>query len=200
LTRAEEQIDPLDIGHGGITCSVNDLGSNLAVTKGSLVRLVWMRFTCRFLILVLFQAILCFAQTQFPNTPAGHQATVWLQAFNSGDREQLHDFRQKNLPDRAQHMDEEMRFRAVTGGFDLKKLEEITPTKVVALVQERNSEQIGRLTLDVDSSEPHRITSLDLRTIPSPAEFARPHMGESELIAALSKKLDAESAADRFSG
>ena len=59
-----------------------------------------------------------------------------------------------------------MRFRAVTGGFDLKKIEESTPTKVVALVQERNSEQISRVTLEVDSSEPHRITNLDLRAIP----------------------------------
>ena len=93
-----------------------------------------------------------------------------------------------------------MRFRAVTGGFDLKKIEESTPTKVVALVQERNSEQISRVTLEVDSSEPHRITNLDLRAIPRPAEYALPHMGESELITALSTKLDTDSASDRFSG
>jgi len=140
------------------------------------------------------------AETPFPDTPAGHQATAWLQAFNRGDREKLHDFLQKNLPDRAQHMDQEMGFRAMTGGFDLKKIEESTPTKLVALVQERKSDQMGRLTVEVDSSEAHRVTSLDLRAIPRPSEFELPHMSESELITALRKKLDEDSTADRFSG
>ena len=140
------------------------------------------------------------AETQFPDTPAGHQATAWLQAFNSGDREKLHDSLQKDLPDRAQHMDQEMGFRAMTGGFDLKKIEESTPTKLVALVQERKSDQIGRLTVEVDSSEAHRVTGLDMRAIPRPSEFALPHMSESDLITALRKKLDEDSTADRFSG
>jgi D-alanyl-D-alanine carboxypeptidase len=104
------------------------------------------------------------------------------------------------MPDRAQHMDEEMGFRAMTGGFDLKKVEQSTPTKLVALVQERNSDQIGRLTVEVDGSEAHRVTNLDLRAIPRPAEFALPHMSQSELIVALDQKLEEDAAADRFSG
>ena len=164
------------------------------------MRLACKRFTRPCFILVLFKTMLGFAAAQFPDTPAGHQATAWLQAFNSGDREKLHNFLETNLPDRAQHMDQEMGFRAMTGGFDLKKVEESTPTKLVALVQERASDQIGRLTFEVGSSEPHRITNLDLRAIPRPAEFALPHMSESVLITALRKKLDADSRADRFSG
>ena len=54
--------------------------------------------------------------------------------------------------------------------------------------------------MEVDSSEAHRVTSLDLRAIPRPPEFALPHMSESELITALRKKLDEDSTADRFSG
>jgi CubicO group peptidase (beta-lactamase class C family) len=153
----------------------------------------------RVLTLVMVGAI-CAAEVQFPETPAGHQATAWLQAFNSGDREKLHDFLEKNLPDRAQHMDQEMGFRGITGGFDLKKIEESTPTKLVALVQEHNSDQMGRFTIEVDSSEPYRVTKLDLFAIPRPTEFALPHMSESELIAALRKKLFEDSVADRFSG
>jgi D-alanyl-D-alanine carboxypeptidase len=153
----------------------------------------------RFLALLTLAAV-CAAEVQFPDSPAGHQATAWLQAFNSGDREQLHDFLQKNLPDRAQRMDQEMGFRTMTGGFDLKKVEESTPTRVVALVQERKSDQMGRLTLEVDSSESHRVTNLDLRALSRPAEFALPHMSEFELIPALRKKLEADSAADQFSG
>ena len=164
------------------------------------MRLIWMRVTHSFLILAIVGTAFCRAQTQFPNTPVGHQATKWLQAFNSGDREKLHDFLQKNLPDRAQHMDQEMGFRAMTGGFDLKKVEESTPLKLVALVQEHNSDQMARLTFELDSSEPPHIASLDLQAIPRPAEFGLPHMGESELIANLRKKLNADSASGRFSG
>lgn len=153
----------------------------------------------RFLPLLLVTTI-CAAETQFPDTPAGHQATAWLQAFNSGDRAKLHDFLQTNLPDRAAHMDQEMGFRVMTGGFDLKKIEESTPTKLVAIVQERKSDQMGRLTVEVDASESHRMTNLDLRAIPRPEEFALPHMSESELISALRKKLEEDSAADHFSG
>jgi len=157
-----------------------------------------------FLLMTAFLSLsigaLCGAETQFPDTPVGHQATAWLQAFNGGDREQLHVFLQRNLPDRAQHMDQEMGFRAMTGGFDVKKIEESTPAKLVALVQERKSDQMGRLTFEVDSSESHRVTSLELRAIPRPAEFALPHISESELIATLRKKLEEDSAGDRFSG
>jgi len=145
---------------------------------------------------VLMVSTICAADVQFPETAAGHRATTWLQVFNSGDREELRDLLQKNLPDRAQHMDQEMAFRAMTGGFDLKKIEESTPTKIVALVQERNSDQMGRLMVEVDSADPHRLTNLDVRAIPRPTEFALPHMGEPELIEALRKKLDGDSAAD----
>jgi D-alanyl-D-alanine carboxypeptidase len=168
--------------------------------KGSLVRLIGMRFIRQCFTVVFFITALCFAQTEFPDTPAGHQAAAWLQAFNSGDREKLHAFLQKNLPDRAEHMDQEMGFRAITGGFDLKKVEESTPTRLLAIVQERNSDQMARLTVEVDAAESHRLTNLDLRAIPRPAEFALPHMSQSELIAALRKTLDEDSAADRFFG
>jgi len=159
-----------------------------------------MRSTRQCFAVVCFVTISCFARAQFPDTPAGHQGAAWLQAFNSGDREKLHDFLLKNLPDRAAHMDQEMGFRAMTGGFDLKKVEESTPTKLIAILQERLSDQMGRLTVEVDAAEPHRLTNLDLSAIPRPAEFALPHMSESELIAALRKKLDEDSAEDRFSG
>jgi D-alanyl-D-alanine carboxypeptidase len=97
-------------------------------------------------------------------------------------------------------MDQVMGFRVMTGGFDLKKVEESTPTRLTALVQERNSDQMVRLTAEVDTAESHRLTNLDLRAIPRPAEFALPHMGESELISALRKKLGEDSAADSFFG
>ncbi|HEX7335507.1 MAG TPA: serine hydrolase domain-containing protein, partial [Pyrinomonadaceae bacterium] len=88
----------------------------------------------------------------------------------------------------------------MTGGFELKKLEESTPTKVVALLQERSSDQVGRMTLEVEAAAPYTITRLSLGAIERPAELALPHLSESELIPAFRKKLDEDVAGGRFSG
>jgi D-alanyl-D-alanine carboxypeptidase len=139
-------------------------------------------------------------QVQLPETPAGHQAAAWLEAFNRGDREAYRDFLQKNFPSQLESFDQEMQFREQTGGFELRKIEDSTAAKIVALVQERASDQFGRMTLEIESSEQHRITKLDLRAIPRPAEFSLPHMSENELMAALRKKLEADAAAGGFAG
>ena len=150
--------------------------------------------------ILLFVAPTCFAQTQFPDTPAGNQAKAWLEVFNAGDAETHKEFLRKNAPSRLERADREMGLRAMSGGFDLKKVEESTPTKIVALVQERASDQFVRFTIEVDAGAPHQISRIALQGTARPAEFALPHLSESELIAALRKKLDEQSAADRFSG
>ncbi len=154
---------------------------------------------------ILFFAFLsmapaCEAQTQFPDNPAGNQAKGWLDAFNAGDAEKYKEYVRNNFPAREQRADQDARFREMTGGFDLKKVEESTPTKMVALVQERRSDQFARLTIEVEAAEPHKITRLGLNAIPRPPDFAVPHLSESDLIVGLRKKLDEEAAADRFSG
>ncbi|MFN2513107.1 MAG: serine hydrolase domain-containing protein [Pyrinomonadaceae bacterium] len=149
---------------------------------------------------LLFVAPACLAQTQFPDTPAGNQAKAWLEVFNAGDAEKHKDFLRKNAPTRLERADREMGLREMSGGFDVKKVEESTPTKIVALVQERASDQFVRFTVEVDAGEQHQITRLALQGIARPAEFALPHLSESELITAVRKKLDEAAAADRFSG
>jgi CubicO group peptidase (beta-lactamase class C family) len=140
------------------------------------------------------------AQVDLPKSPAGRQCKAWLESFNRGAREQYRDFLQKNFPSRVQDLDRDMAFRDMTGGFELKKVEDSTPTKLVALVQERSSDQFARLSVEVDRAAPHQITRLDLMAIPRPPEFAVRHISESELVAALRTKLEQDAAADRFSG
>jgi D-alanyl-D-alanine carboxypeptidase len=149
---------------------------------------------------LLFFAPACQAQTEFPNTPAGNQAKVWLDSFNAGDAEKHKEFLRKNAPTRLERADREMGLRAMSGGFDIKKVEESTPTKMVALVQERASDQFVRFTIEVDAGEQHQITRLALQGTARPTEFALPHLSEGELITALRKKLDEETTAGRFSG
>jgi len=91
-------------------------------------------------------------------------------------------------------------FRQRTGGFELRKVGDSTPAKLIALLQERGSDQFARLTLEVETAEPHRISRMGLMVIARPAEFPLPHMSERELIAALRQKLAPDVAAGNFAG
>src|SRR5580692_9808175 len=146
------------MGHGKDTCRMKKPGSSLWIIV---------------IVLLLLTSVgsPATAQTQLPDTPAAHQCAAWLQAFNGSDREAFRAFVKKNYPSMADHVDREWQFHEMTGGFELRKVEESTPTKVVALVQERASDQFGRLTMEVDGAEPHFITQLDIRAIPMPADF-----------------------------
>ena len=162
-----------------------------------------MNFRTRAALLVvasLSLVLACQAQTQFPDTPSGNQTKAWLAAFNAGDPQKYKEFVQANFPSRAERADQDVGFREATGGLELKKIEESTPTKTVALMQERLSDQMGRLTVEVEAAEPHKITALGLRAIPRPAEFAIPHLAEAELINAVRAKLNEESTSGRFAG
>jgi len=142
----------------------------------------------------------CQAQTKYPDTPAGNQTKGLLDAFNSGDSTKYKDFLTRNYPARLPNADQDMNFRGMTGGFELKQIEESMPTKIVALVQERISDQFARLTVEVQADGQHQITRFDLNAISRPANFALPHLSEGELKTAMRTKLDEEVAAGRFSG
>jgi CubicO group peptidase (beta-lactamase class C family) len=151
-----------------------------------------------FLLFISF--VQCLSQTQAPDTPAGRQCAAWLDSFNHGEKDSYRAFLEKNYSSRVKDLDRDMSFRQMTGGFDFKKVEESTSTKLTALVQERQSDQMARLVIEVDAAEPHHIISLDLNAIPRSSEFALPHLSQSELIAAARKQIEQESASDRFAG
>ena len=132
--------------------------------------------------------------------PAFHQFEAWLAAFNSGDRARYQLFLQFNFPSRASSLNQDMEFRANTGGFDFKKLEQASPTRASGLVQERDSDQFARFTLVMEAVAPHHIVSLNLAALPRPAAFPIPRLTESQAITALRALLEKSAAADRFSG
>jgi len=70
----------------------------------------------------------------------------------------------------------------------------------VAIVKERDSDQFARVELEVEAGEPHRITKLDWRAIPTPAESSIQRMDEEQAIEALRAEIEKQVAADRFAG
>jgi CubicO group peptidase (beta-lactamase class C family) len=141
------------------------------------------------------------AMPVIPNTVAGRAMTEMLAAFNSGNRETMKRFYQAHEPQRVKQLDGEMAFRRMTGGFDVRKIEKSARTDIVALVQERLSDQFARLTLRVDPGPPYKIASgSSIVAIDRPAGFPLPHLSEADLISKLKQQLQRLTDADQFSG
>jgi CubicO group peptidase (beta-lactamase class C family) len=154
----------------------------------------------RLLLYALIASFACMAQSPVPDTPASHQFSAWLAAFNGGDHAALRQFFEKNFPSRVANIAQEFNLRDVTGGFDFKKTEESQPTRFIALIKERASDTFVRAEIEVEAGEPHQISRFGLRAVPRPPEFPSPRMSEKELVAALKVKLEQDAAADRFAG
>ncbi len=132
--------------------------------------------------------------------PSFHQFSAWLAAFNTGDKEKYRQFLVGNFPSRVKDLDQDMNFRARTGGFELRKLEQASATQLTGLVQERESDQFARFNLQVETIWPHHIVSLGLTAIPHPAGFEIPRLSETQALAAVKTLLEKNTSADRFSG
>jgi CubicO group peptidase (beta-lactamase class C family) len=132
--------------------------------------------------------------------PAEARARAYLDAFNSGDRATLKAFFEKAWPAEVARLEGAMELRAYTGGFDLKRVETSTPARFVALVKERESDQIARLEVDVAPEGDHRIAKLDVNPIPPPPDLAVPRTSEAEALASLGAELAKAVKEDRFSG
>jgi len=140
------------------------------------------------------------AGQQTDASAAERQFQAWLAAFNGGDRAVLQEFLRKNNPDRADHVDDELRFREMTGGFEFKKTEESAPTRYVALLKERDSDTFVRVTAEVEEAEPHKIKALQISRTATPAEFRVVPTTEHDAIAAVKKLAEERTATDKFSG
>jgi hypothetical protein len=120
-------------------------------------------------------------------TPAGKQFAAWLTAFNSGDRGALVAYHQKYFPyevasEDVHGIDREFGLSQGTGGFHLKKTETPGSTSIVAILKERHSEQFARVTMEVDTAEPHRVLHFEIHPIPTPDEFLSADERMSRLI------------------
>ena len=140
-----------------------------------------------------------------PDQPAAAQFAAWLAAFNTADRTQLVAYHDKLFPYAVASNDigdieRELGLARSTGGFDLRKAEQSTATRFTALMQEKESDQFARATMDVDAAAPHRVTKFHIGPVPTPDEFHARRTSEAEALKALRAELDHVVARDRFSG
>jgi retinol-binding protein 3 len=117
-------------------------------------------------VLILF-ACLATAQPQgvnIPDTFAGHTLKAWLDAFNSGDRAAEEKYLKTYDPERS--LDDEMRFRGMTGGFILTQILKSEPQRIEFMVKERNSDTVAIGKMEVKPGEPAKVASFGLRAVP----------------------------------
>lgn len=135
-----------------------------------------------------------------PDTAAGHALQAWLAAFDSGDRATIEQFLAAYCPDKLPHLDDEYALRQSTGGFDLRKIVTSSPGTITVLIQERASDRFLSMTLFMQTGAPNRIDKRKMKPVERPAEFALPHLSQTELVAAVRERIQREVAADRFAG
>jgi CubicO group peptidase (beta-lactamase class C family) len=124
--------------------------------------------------------------------------SAWLEAFNTGDRSRIGEFLGNNWPSR--NLGEEMAMRELSGGFELRGLQEANATSLSGFIEARDSDDFAWFNVVVEPDGAHRITTLNRRLMPRPPGFEVPRMSEPEIIAGLRARLEKESAADRFAG
>ena len=103
-------------------------------------------------------------QTAIPDTAAGRTLKAWLTAFNSGDRAVMDAYYKKYDPSKS--VDDEKRFRDMTGGFDLLKILKSEPLHVEFLVKEKRGDTQAIGKIDVKEGEPALVSDFGLRAIP----------------------------------
>ncbi|MFL6194233.1 MAG: serine hydrolase domain-containing protein [Thermoanaerobaculia bacterium] len=154
-------------------------------------------------LLSLCAAVLLIAATappEIPNTPAGKVFEAWLTSFNSGDAAQMRAFDAAYPREDATPVEGRLRFRAVTGGFNLLRIEKSEPTALTALLQEKGSDTVARMEIKMSADEKPRLLTASLGAVPRPADLAIPRMTEAQALAALSARADELTKKDEFSG
>jgi CubicO group peptidase (beta-lactamase class C family) len=137
---------------------------------------------------------------EVPKTPAGEQFSAWLRGFNSGERAQIAEARKLFKDPPGPNVDGDMAFRRRTGGFDLRKIEESSATRMSGLLQERGSDQFAHFSMVVDENAPHVITEWHLDAVATPAEFATGRLSEPNAVEAAKARIDELANDDQFSG
>lgn len=149
-------------------------------------------------VLVALLPAAALAQPPIPDTRAGAIFEAWLTSFNSGDARQIEAF--KTAYERKGEVEELLRLREETGGFELLRIEVSEPKRLVVLIKERESDRAERFQLTATGDGKGENLRMELRTTPLPDEFAVPRLSLDAALNALSRRADELAKEDGFSG
>jgi len=123
------------------------------------------------------------AWAQVPETPAGRQFSAWLDSFNTGDRATMLEFFEAN--GLGGLTDQSLSIYANTGGYDVRRVQESSDTRLTVLAQARaGAQQFVAIVVNVDAAEPHRMLGIRINAAQPPPDLAPPPLTEAEIAAA----------------
>jgi D-alanyl-D-alanine carboxypeptidase len=137
-------------------------------------------------------------------TPARLQLQKMLEAFNSGNREVLERYRADNLSPFWRHPpddDAALWWQKTTGGWVPVALEDKSPTSVVALLRNVDSDDLFLMGANVELAPPHRLVSIELEyATDAPARFWPEQVSATEALDLLRGDLARRVSLGKFSG
>jgi hypothetical protein len=141
------------------------------------------------------------AQAVKPQGAAAKRLVQFVELFDNNDWKTFHEFYVASFISAPPNVPLERElFRQRTGGLDLRKLEEDTPTHATLLVQEHNSDQFARISLEIEPGGPHRVVQLRMEPIERPAEFPYGSLTDAEVVSQARARLHALADSGQFSG
>lgn len=139
---------------------------------------------------------------QLTDTPAGRQLALWIEAFNTGDRQIVDRYLQQNTTDefRLQNpTDRQLNDQLYVGRFNVTKIENSTPFRVVALVKAFDTDDTFEVAFTVGEDGTHLATSMS-KALHPPSSSIGLGLTDRELERALRARLSTLVREDRFSG
>lgn len=148
---------------------------------------------------LLLVAGLAIADAPLPRTPAGKALDDFLAAFNSGDAAKVKAFnrrygREQPSPDMI------LNHRQMSGGLTLLRVLESEPRKIVALLQEKDTERPLRIELSTTAGDAPIMDKLGMRGTELPPDLAPARLPQEQALRALTERVDQLAKSDRFSG
>jgi D-alanyl-D-alanine carboxypeptidase len=142
------------------------------------------------------------AEPAIPDTPAGRQFALWLEAFNRGDSQELAEWMRTQYPTSNVPAEALSGLRAMTGGFEPVHFEESGEGRIVVLLAEREwAGSFARISMDVEPQVGGKVTGVQLQGAAPPPDYPPiARLSEAEALAALEAKLKKFASEGRFSG
>ncbi|MEW6126203.1 MAG: serine hydrolase [Acidobacteriota bacterium] len=150
-------------------------------------------------------------EVKLPDTPAGKTFAAFVKALNSGDLKTMEQFHRER-GDGIEIAEKDMDFYNQSGGVKVHRVVSSSDLEITAQIQTQKDRRLLNLTLQVQPTPPHAVDMIQVQPATEsdgnetatgkpdrPATPAK-KLTQSEMLAEIEKFLDAQAAADKFSG